>query len=386
MIPVYKPYLTPQSLSYAHQALDSGWLSHGPWLEKTTEKLKEILDVKHLLLVNNGTSANHLIAKAIQHRYPYSRHIICQDNVYIAAINSWLFDNTKLDITILPPNLKTWNSDYSSLAQWEEIFYPPVFMAIHNLGNIINVPELQKKYPKIVFCEDNCEGLFGKYNGQYSGTASFASSVSFFGNKNITCGEGGAVVLSDADSYEYVKCLHGQGQSPTRFLHSEIGYNYRMTNIQAAILYGQLENLSEILEKKAQIFERYRKFVAQHSEFLWIQESEENTEPSNWMFGLRLRYHDLKKDYFPEMEKFFMERGIEIRPMFYPLLQQPGLLKEHHSKQWWINYPSDQTVSEILHNHCAILPSYPGLTVEEQDFILKTLEEWLVEAKERKYL
>ena len=74
------------------------------------------------------------------------------------------------------------------------------------------------------------------YNGQLTGTASFAAAISFFGNKNITSGEGGAFITNDEDTYDFAKCVHGQGQSSKRFVHSELGYNYRMTNVQAAML------------------------------------------------------------------------------------------------------------------------------------------------------
>ena len=119
-------------------------------------------------------------------------------------------------------------------------------LVVHNIGNIINVPKLKLEFPNTVILEDNCEGFLGKYDNKYTGTESFASSISFFGNKTITSGEGGAFITNDDDVFEYINKIKSQGQSNEKFIHDVLGYNYRMTNIQAAILYGQLDSLSEI--------------------------------------------------------------------------------------------------------------------------------------------
>ncbi len=382
MIPVYRPYLPSSVLRYAHDALDSGWLSQGPWLQKATEKLQEILGLKYLLLVNNGTSATHLMVKAARRKFPQTRHVLIGDNVYIAALNAWLFDNQKIDIQVLPPNTETWNFE-SELEVWDKLYYPPFVMAVHNLGNIINIPELKRKYPNLIFLEDNCEGLFGKYENQYSGTASFASSLSFFGNKTITSGEGGAIILSDEDSYQYVKCLHGQGQSQTKFLHSELGYNYRMTNIQAAILYGQLEILPEILEKKETIFDRYRTFIDQVGPPAYNQFIEPGIEHANWMFAFRLEYINRPDISFQD---YFAQAQIETRPMFYPLKSHPFLQTNPIHSQWWINFGSHFNLAEKLHNEIFILPSYPDLTQEEQSYILSILDQYIKLCKEKQWI
>lgn len=385
MIPVYKPYLPANSLRYAHEALNSGWLSHGPYLEKTTSKLKEILGVKNLLLVSNGTTANHLLVRAAHKFYPSINRVLVPDNTYIAAINSWLFDNQPYQIDVCPPSLDTWNFDCSEFEAWAKNLTHPAFVfAVHNLGNIVPVPVLQKKYPNLFFLEDNCEGLFGSYEEKFSGTSAIGSSISFFGNKNITCGEGGALILRDAEMLEYLSCLHGQGQSKTRFLHSELGYNYRMTNIQAAILYGQLEIVSEIKERKEEIFSRYRTFVNDNKK-ISTQKIEQNTEHSNWMFGVHLDSLNPEINNYPKIEKYFFDRKIEIRPMFYPLTEQPSLKNyfdaQNNQLNPRINFISDSKKAKTLHHTSFILPSYPGLTPEEQKHILNVLSLFLEELR-----
>jgi perosamine synthetase len=361
MIPIYKPFLTKESISYANDAVNSTWVSsQGKYLSLATEELKEKLNVKNLLLVNNGTSATHLLAKALNKKFPKVKSIIVPNNVYVAAWNSFLFDNI-FNLKTVDANLNTWNFDYNNLNFKKN----DAVLIVHNLGNIINVPELKTKYPESVFVEDNCEGFLGKYNNKFSGTDSFASSISFFGNKNITSGEGGAVIINDDEVFEYIKCIHGQGQSSTRFIHNYLGYNYRMTNVQAAILYGQIHHIDQILSMKRQVFKNYIDAFNSSNEISY-QQIEKGTEHSHWMFGIRIKnnpgYH--------VAEDFFKNKKIEIRPMFYPITSHNYI---NNNKKVKINI-CDNAI--ILNKECFILPSYPDLDKDAQSYIIKTTFEY----------
>ena len=122
-------------------------------------------------------------------------------------------------------------------------------LIVHNYGNIINVPKLNRIRPDLIIIEDNCEGLFGKYENQYSGSYenTLCSAVSFYANKTLTTGEGGAFFTNDIDIYEYIKSIYSHGMTKQRYIHNNLAYNYRMTNIQAGFLYDQLEDLTHIL-------------------------------------------------------------------------------------------------------------------------------------------
>lgn len=366
MIPVYKPYLTNQAKIYANEALESTWISsNGKFLDLITDKLQDLLNVKHVLPVMNGTAAMHLVAKGLSYKTK-CKNIYVPNNVFIAAINPFLYDK-EYNLYSLDADKRTWNLDLKLLDIALSDIKPEdnfAVLIVHNIGNIINVPELKRKYPHVHFVEDNCEGLFGKYEGKYTGTESLISAVSFFGNKTITCGEGSVVMTNDSDVYEYIKLLRGQGQGSTRFVHEELGYNYRMTNVQAAILLSQLEALPEILDKKADIFYYYKMFCSASDRFK-PQKIDPNTEMANWMFGV---YFENSPGYFV-VEKFFRERGIEIRPMFYPLSSHSHLVKSPYISLW------DETVAKDLNNNCFILPSYPDLTATEVERILLTMQE-----------
>lgn len=368
MIPIYKPYLPATSLSYAHDALDSSWISsQGKYLFLFQEKLQEILNIKYVLPLNNGTSATHLVAKCLSKTLNSSinKRIIVPNNVYVAAWNSFLFDS-EYQLIPVETDLNTWNYDLQKLDD-AIIMYPSAsVLIVHNIGNIINVPELQKKYPGVYFVEDNCEGFLGKYNDQYSGTSCLASSISFFGNKNITSGEGGAFLTNDENLYLFAKCVQGQGQSSKRFIHNELGYNYRMTNIQAAILCGQLDVLTFILQLKQDIFDNYRKAFFDREDVL-IQSISSNTTHSNWMFGIRIP-GNLS---YEAAELYFKKNGIEIRPMFYSIFTHQHL--KNNPDILGINCAN----ADLLNKECFILPSYPELTEDEQQHIIKVVNDYV---------
>lgn len=365
MIPIYKPYFPPNCLNFAHDAINSTWVSsQGKYISMVSEKLQELLGVKYVLPVNNGTSACHLVAKCVAEK-KHIHEVIVPNNVYVAAWNAFLFD-FNYDLHAIDANLTTWNVDLENLAIAIESRPQAAVLIVHNVGNIINVPALQRRFPNTTFIEDNCEGFLGQYEGAQTGTASFASSISFFGNKNITCGEGGAFLTNDEEAYHFAKTTHSQGQSSQRFVHDKLGYNYRMTNIQAALLYGQLQIIPDILEMKYIVFEKYRHALKDREDVL-IQISEPNTQHANWMMGIRIPGH---KNY-QNAELYFKSNGIEIRPMFYPISAHSHLV-DNYVVSW---DSCDNAIT--LNEECFVLPSYPELTSEEQAHILQTLENYL---------
>jgi perosamine synthetase len=362
MIPIYKPYFTVDSLRFVHDAIDSEWVSStGEYINKTQDKLKDLLGVRNVLLTNNGTSATHLAALCLKYRYNNIYKIIAPNNVYVAAWNSFLFDKNYI-LNIIDANLGTWNFDINNI---DIIDSNTALLVVHNIGNIINVPSIKRRHPNLITIEDNCEGFCGSYENKYSGTQSLVSSISFFGNKNITSGEGGAIITNDDDLFEYAKCVHGQGMSDKKFIHNHLGYNYRMTNIAAAILFGQLSILSEIIDKKEKIFDMYRKSF-DNIENIKYQKIEGGTQHSNWMFGVRV----LGNVGYDVAKCFFDAKQIETRPMFYPISSHRHLA----------NNPSviikDETNAHILNKECIILPSHPGLGIDQINYIINAVLEY----------
>jgi perosamine synthetase len=367
MIPIYRPHLPPHSLKYAHEALNSGWISsQGKYVEMVAERLQDLLKVKYVLPVFNGTMACYLMSKALQYKFGINE-IIVPNNVYVAAWNAFLFDDN-YSLFSVDADLNTWNYDLNKLDQAINNHPNAAVLIVHNISAINNVPELQKKYPNTIFVEDACESFSGRYNGVYTGTASFASAFSTFGNKTITSGEGAWLNIGDDETFQYLKILYNQGQSKTRFIHDILGYNFRMTNVQAALLYGQLDILDEILEKKNALFTRYRNALKDREDIL-PQETAPKTEFSNWMFGCRIpNQHN-----YSEAETFFKQKGIETRQMFFPINRHKFINENNKIHQ------EDHSTAEKLNRECLILPSYPELGIKEQDYILETLNDYVKE-------
>lgn len=365
MIPIYKPYLPKSCLKYAHEAIDSTWISsQGKYIEMTQEKLQELLNVKYVQLLNNGTSACHIVAKCLSRKYG-KKQIIVQNNCYVAAWNAFIFDGN-YELISVECDLETWNYDLNKLDKTIKQYPDAVVLIVHNIGNIINVPELKKKYPDTVFVEDACEGLFGKYNNEYAGTESFVSAFSTFANKSLTSGEGGFIATNDEGAYLYAKCIQGQGQSSKRFIHNELGYNYRISNLQSAILFGQFEVLHDILDMKQKIFDIYRSAFKDRDD-VFIQKEDVNTKNANWMFGVRIP----GSQSYDAAEKFFKAECIEVRPMFFEISAH-----QHLRNNTSVSI-SDCTNAKLLNKECVILPSYPELTKKEQKHIINTLEKYI---------
>jgi len=363
VIPVYIPYLPKKSLVYAHNALDSTWISSsGKYIELATDALRELLDVKYVQLVNSGTSAIHLVAKSLLFKNPRIKKIIVPNNVYVAAWNAFLYEG--LELIPIDADINTWNFNTDLLPS--RLQDDTSILVVHNIGNIIDVPMLTERYGLNVVVEDNCEGFMGTHRDSYTGTRSLASSISFFGNKTITSGEGGAFITNDESIFEFASSSRGQGMiSERRYVHDKLGYNYRMTNIQAAILLGQLEILPEILDRKQEIFELYRKKFSV-MENINIQKTESNMMHSNWMMGIRISGN---KNY-EKIRNFLRERGIDSRPMFYPMSAHPYLGQ--------CTNINNEEVANQLSTECIILPSFPELTSSQIQYIIDSIEKYIL--------
>ena len=347
MIPIYQPYLPSHVIKYAHDALDSTWISSiGPYKQKVEELLQDMFNVKYCILTTTGTSAMHLVALSLKIHDPTIRKAIVPNNVYVAAWNCLLF-NQQYDLIAVDSNLSTWNMNYDLIPKNEKI----AIMAVHNIGNIIHIPNLKKRFPNAVIIEDNCEGLFGTHSDMFTGTQSLCSGASFFGNKTITSGQGGVVFTNNADVYKHLNKIHAQGQTDIAYLHDVMGYNYRMSNIQAALLYGQLKHINEITEKKAAIFDIYRNKFANHN-LIYAQEQEQDTRHSNWMMGIRII-----NNHYEKCRQFAHENGFDVRPMFFPISK--------HQHLTHIRSVGGEYCANMLKNEVVMLPSYPDLTCDQ---------------------
>ncbi|MFM7725406.1 MAG: DegT/DnrJ/EryC1/StrS family aminotransferase, partial [Flavobacteriales bacterium] len=153
--------------------------------------------------VNNGTCATHMLALGLRYKYPHIKRLLVPNNVYVAAWNSFLYSGG-FELVPVDADIDTWNMDAELIGSAAR---DTALLVVHNLGNIFHVPAIQERYPDLLVVEDACEGLFGKYGESHAGTRSVMGSVSFFGNKTITSGEGGAVFTQDEELFEYLNSV-----------------------------------------------------------------------------------------------------------------------------------------------------------------------------------
>lgn len=331
--PVYTPDIARYTTSIT-KAIADGWISsQGEFLELARKELSSRLGSPYVVLVNNGTSATHLLYKSIKFKHPEVKRIYVPDSVFVAVWNCALYEYSPEQIVVLPTNPMTLNPVFPDT-------FPPhsALVVVHNIGNVVNVPELKRSHPGLVIVEDCCEAFLESYEGQITGTASLCAAVSFFGNKLVTTGEGGAWYTHDKDLYEiiYKSCHHGT--TSERYVYDVLGYNYRMTNLQAALLTDQMRDIDGILERKCAVRNRYSTLLPE-----WLISS------GLWMNVLRIP-GGVSADRLRAV-------GIDTRPMFYPI--------HRHSHLRSITAES----TDIGHADLVMIPSSPGLTSYDQAYI-----------------
>ena len=370
-ISIYKPYLSKYKTSPI-EAINSEWISnHGKYIDLATNKFKEVLNAKNIILMANGTVATHSLFISLKYKYPNINKIYIPNNVYVAVYNCALMEYELNNLEILKINENTWNieEDEEYLLSLDK---NSAIVIVHNLGGIIDVDRIKKIRPDIILIEDNCEGLFGKYNDNYTCTSEniLCSSVSFYGNKTITTGEGGAFITNDDELYNHIKKVFSQGMSSRRFVHDVHAYNYRMTNIQAAFLYEQLNDINSILDLKKNVFDNYEKLLNNEikENKISLQHINKNCEKANWMFAINFVNNDKSID---EINNFFIQNGIEIRPFFYPYCSH------NHLKNLFYKNSDNNIISEKLNKNIIMIPSYPELTYKEQEYIVYKIKSFI---------
>lgn len=359
MIKIYEPFEIESSAdSIKKVILESRLTYQNEEHEKLSINLEQIFANKRVLPVANGTCAAHLAYKALKNKLKNLRKIIVPNNVYVAAWNSLLLDNDNIELIPIDADVNTWCVNLNLLKDKIRESDPEetAVLIVHNVSSIINVPKLKREFPNFTFLEDNCEGFTGLYEGQQTGTASFASSISFYVNKTITCSEGGATLL-DQESYETIKKIYSQGQTSEKYVHDILAVNYRLTNIQAVLLLNQLEKLKKIKDLKKKIFDFYQKNL--NPAFV-RQTTEENTSYSNWMYAVRLNGSNYKRDIESTFNKSF-----ETRPLFYPMSSHSHLRK-------FSNIECEK-IAKLISKECFMIPSHPNLDEKNLNEIVKKM-------------
>lgn len=324
LIPVAEPDLTALEKQYLNEAFDSGWISStGKFVQRFEEEWAQICQSTYSLSVSNGTVALHLILAALG--IGPGDEVIVPSLTFIASANAVRYVGA--EPIFADSQEGTWCIDPASVAS---LITPKTkaIMAVHLYGNpsdVVALEALCKQYG-LFLIEDAAEAPFGEVNGKRIGSFGIAASFSFYGNKILTSGEGGAVTTSDSDLYQKMKLLRGQGMDPhRRYYFSEVGFNFRLTNMQCALLCAQIDRIDEMLEAREQVYKIYDQYLRGHSR-LGFQEVMPGHVRSPWLYSLLLKdaTHTSRDDFM----KILQLRGIETRPLFIPIHQLPPYFSE----------------------------------------------------------
>ena len=357
VVPVYKTTLVGNEKRYVLECVDSTWISSkGTFVSRFEKEFAKYLGVGHATAVSNGTVALHLALHTLG--IGPGDEVLVPTLTYIASVNAIAYVGATPVFVDAEP--ETWNMDVS-LVERKITPRSKAIMAVHLYGAVCAMDELHalcKKY-KLLLIEDAAEAFGSQYHGRYAGSFGQIATFSFFGNKTITTGEGGMVVSNDEATIARAAYLKSQAVSPSReYWHDEIGFNFRMTNICAAIGVAQLEQANSVIDAKRRLAAWYREELDGLP--ITFQTELPDTAHTYWMVSI-LADDTAMRDRIREVLK---EAGVETRPLFPPAHMMPV-------------FRSDEVfpVAENLSSRGLNLPSYPSLTRDQVSYVSTKVKE-----------
>lgn len=363
-IPIAAPVLAGNEKKYVNDCLDSTWISSaGKYVQLFEEGFARFCGVKHAISCANGTMALHLAMLALG--IGPGDEVIVPTFTYVASANAILYVDAKP--VFIDCEADTWNIDPAKI---EQALTPRTraILVVHVYGHPVDMDPILRiaRNHGLLVIEDAAEAHGASYHGQRVGSIGSVATFSFFGNKVITTGEGGMVTTNDDALAAHIRQLKGQGMDPERrYWFSMLGYNYRMTNIQAAIGVAQLEKVDWHLAQRRRIAETYRACLADFPD-LQLQPELPGCTNSYWMTSLVLGCNLPGRD---RVVLEMAERGVETRPFFYPMHILP-IYKDLSAGQ---EFP----VADHVAGHGLNLPSSGNLKRSDIHFICNKLIEIL---------
>jgi perosamine synthetase len=358
-IPVYQPDLSGNEKKYVNECLDSSWISsRGSFVSKFEQCFAQRIGIDYSVSVVNGTAALHLALMTLG--IGPGDEVIVPTLTYIASVNAITYCNaTPIFVDSLQD---TWQIDPDDIRR-HITSRTRAIMPVHLYGQACDMDAIMKiAHEYKLFVIEDCAEAFGTlYRSRHVGTFGDISTFSFFGNKTITTGEGGMLVTQDKTLIQRAQHLRGQGLATHReYWHDIVGYNYRMTNIQAAIGLAQLERAKEFIERKRSIASRYVDRLSGLP--VEIHREAPGSLHSYWMISILVSQAELRDPLRDHLAK----SGIETRPLFYPVHTMPMYSRSFR------RHP----VAEDLAWRGINLPSWPGLSNDQVDEVCATIIEY----------
>jgi len=366
IIPVNTPKISNYEKKYVNECLKTNWISsEGKFVKLFEEKFSKFNDRKYGVAVSSGTAALEVAIKSLNLKK--NSEVLIPSFSIISTANAVIKNNLKP--VLIDCDLDTWNVNINQTLKkitkkTKAIIITHIYGLPVNMDKILNVA----KKNKIIVIEDAAEVIGLKYKDKICGSFGDLSIFSFYANKHITTGEGGMICTNNRKLYEKCKSLRNLSFSKSyynRFNHDDLGWNYRMTNLQAALGCGQLKNIEWIIRRKKEIGNRYYTKLKNCKNIILQKNVTLYAENIYWVFGIVLKNRLVSRR--DKIMKTLLQNNIVTRPFFVPMNKQKIFKKMKFFKN--IKMP----VSEYISKNGFYLPSGLGLKNQEIDLVIKSL-------------
>ena len=404
MVPVSGKVFDEKELINMVDAVMEGWWTEGKYAAKFEKRLANFLGLNFCVAVNSGSSANLLAISALtSFRLPEERRLKKGDEIITVAAGFPTTINPIIQNGLIPVfvdvSLGSYNAPLENIKKAITKKTKAIFIA-HTLGNPFEVAELRKicDRHKLWLIEDNCDALGSKYSEKFTGTFGHISTCSFYPAHHITMGEGGAVLTNDPVLNKVVRSLRDWGRDcvcPTgvdnfcknrfgwklgdlpqgydhKYIYSEIGYNLKITDIQAALGLAQLDKLPRFIQKRKDNFSYLYKSFKKFDQYFILPKWSKKADPS-W-FGFLLTIKPGVKFSRGELLRYLNDKKIGTRLLF-----AGNITKQPYFKNYKISYKmaGDLKNTDIIMNQTFWIGVYPGLSRAMLNYIIKSFGEFL---------
>lgn len=375
------PHMSGKEHKYINEAFETNWIAPlGPNVDAFEEEIAQYVGASEALAVSSGTAAIHLALSLLE--VGKGDKVFCSSLTFIASANPVIYQGAEPIFIDSEP--ETWNMSPQAL---ERAFHdaikdgvlPKAVIVVNLYGQSAKMEEISAICNDfgVPIIEDAAESLGAMYKGKASGTFGKFGVFSFNGNKIITTSGGGMLVSNDRESLKKARFLATQARDTApHYQHSQIGYNYRLSNILAGIGRAQLEVLEERIAARRAIFQRYYDELSNFSGFTFMPELKD-TYSNRWLTALMINEKEAGIS-VTEILSALNEENIEARPVWKPLHLQPvfeGRKYYPHAEQ--------ESVSEILFNNGLCLPSGSNMTEADIETVINHIKHTVIKGKER---
>ena len=354
------PWINNKELAYLKKVINSTFITENKFTKKFEDKFKKFVGAKYAVAVNNWTLGMFACLKSLN--IGPGDEVIVPNMTFIATANAVLLAGAK--VVLCEVRYDTLCLDTHHLKKIINTKTKAI-IPVHLYGNSCDMDEIikLKKKKNFYIIEDAAQGLGVKYKNRHVGTIGEVGGFSFYGNKILTTGEGGMVVTNNKKIYNYIKSFKNYGRSGKGvYVHEKIGFNFKFTDLQAAIGLAQMDKLKKGFNKKEKIFNFYKKNLKNINQISFVKESKKSNQ-IHWFTNILCKNIKLLN-----LLNFLKKRGVEVRRTFYPLHLQPCYKNNRN-----VIKKGKYNNSNKIYNDLLSLPSAVQITNNELRIVAKNI-------------